>query len=109
MPQLDAIYIFCSNKSRHQEWTRNWKKVKGVHTNIDEVCLALQLTVKQCNQDSIAVSFITEKQMALTDNLNQLEPTFMYTQIFKEILLDMEYGKQAIKQFTAYCRNNNAM
>ncbi|CAF0892881.1 unnamed protein product [Adineta steineri] len=109
MPQLDAIYIFCSNKSRHQGWTQNWKKVIGVHTNIEEICLALQLAVKQCNQDSIAVSFITAKEMALTDNLNQLEPTFMYTQIFKEILLDMEYGKQAIRQFTAYCRNNNAM
>ncbi|CAF4209636.1 unnamed protein product, partial [Adineta steineri] len=46
--------------------------------------------------------------MASTDNLNQLEPTFMYTQIFKDILLDMEYDEQAITGFTSYCRQNNS-
>ncbi|CAF1168346.1 unnamed protein product [Adineta steineri] len=47
--------------------------------------------------------------MDSTVNSNQLEPTFMYTQIFKDILLDMEHGKQAIKQFTAYCRHNDCL
>jgi hypothetical protein len=32
MPKLDAIYIFCGNKKHHQEWTKNWAKIKGVHT-----------------------------------------------------------------------------
>ncbi|CAF1288768.1 unnamed protein product [Adineta steineri] len=31
----------------------------------------------------------------------------MYTQIFKEIILDIGHGKQAIKEFTSYCRQNN--
>ncbi|CAF0785215.1 unnamed protein product [Adineta steineri] len=47
--------------------------------------------------------------MVSTDNLNQLEPTFMYTQIFKDILLDMKHDEQAIKQFIDYCRKNNSM
>ncbi|CAF4144036.1 unnamed protein product [Adineta steineri] len=47
--------------------------------------------------------------MASADDLNQLEPTFMYTQIFKDILLDMEHSELAIKQFAAYCRNNNSV
>ncbi|CAF1533211.1 unnamed protein product, partial [Adineta steineri] len=46
--------------------------------------------------------------MASTDDLNQLEPTYMYTQIFKNILLDMEHDEQAIKQFTSYCRQNKS-
>ncbi|CAF0957438.1 unnamed protein product [Adineta steineri] len=109
MPQLDAIYIFCGNKSRHEGWTQNWTKIKGVHTNIKEICQALQLAVKQCDQDTIAVSFLSVNEMASTENLNQLEPTFMYTQLFKEILLDIEYDEQSIQQFTAYCRNNNSL
>ncbi|CAF1157093.1 unnamed protein product [Adineta steineri] len=47
--------------------------------------------------------------MTPTNNLNQLDPTFMYTQIFKDILLDMEFDTQAVKQFLNYCRNNNCM
>ncbi|CAF0861598.1 unnamed protein product [Adineta steineri] len=104
MPQLDAIYIFCGEKSRHEGWTQNWTKIKGVHTNIKNICKKLQLAVKQCDQDTIAVSFLTVNEMTSTENLNQLEPTFMYTQLFKEILLDIEYGHKAIQDLVACCR-----
>ncbi|CAF1440021.1 unnamed protein product [Adineta steineri] len=97
MPQLDAVYIFCGDKSRHQGWTQNWTKIKGVHTNIKDICQALRLAVKQCDQDTIAVSFLAVNEMALTKNLNRLEPTFMYTQLFKEILLDIKYGDKVIQ------------
>ena len=32
IPQLAAIYIFCSDKSPHEQWAKEWIKVKGVHT-----------------------------------------------------------------------------
>ncbi|CAF1551476.1 unnamed protein product, partial [Adineta steineri] len=104
MPQLDAIYIFCGNKSRHEGWTQSWKKIKGVHTNIKDICQALQVAVKQCNQDTIAVSFLAVNEMASTSNLNQLEPTFMYTQLFKEVLLDIKYDPKATKDLAVCCR-----
>ncbi|CAF1456869.1 unnamed protein product [Adineta steineri] len=104
MPHLDGIYIFCCDKSRHQGWAQNWTKIKGVHTNIKDICQALQLAVKQCDQDSIAVSFLARNEMDSTDSLNQLEPTFMYTQLFKEILFDIEHDENAIKDLAAYCR-----
>ncbi|CAF1161747.1 unnamed protein product [Adineta steineri] len=103
IPQLDAIYIFCGDKSRHEGWTQNWTKIKGVHTNIKDIRQALQLAVKQCDQNAIAISFLTVNDMASTDNLNQLEPTFMYTQLFKEILLDIEYDGKAIKDLAVCC------
>ncbi|CAF1415492.1 unnamed protein product [Adineta steineri] len=106
--QLHSVYIFSKIKCQHEEWTTKWRKIRSVYTNIDDLCKALQLDIKKCNQDSIAMSFITVDEMTSTDNLNQLEPTFMYTQIFKEILLDMEHNKQAIKEFTAYCRRTNS-
>jgi hypothetical protein len=104
IPQLDAIYIFCGNKSRHEEWTKKWVKIKGVYTGIKPICEALQLAAKQCNEDSIAVSFMAVDERASNQNLNQLEATFMYTQIFKEILLEMKHEPQAIKDFAVYCR-----
>ncbi|CAF0872914.1 unnamed protein product [Adineta steineri] len=109
IPQLYGIYIFNDTKMLHEEWTKQWDKIKSMHTNIDDLCQALQNGIKQFNQDSIAMSFITANEMASTNNLNQLEPTFMYTQIFKEILLDMQHGEQVIRQFIAYCRYNNCV
>jgi tetratricopeptide (TPR) repeat protein len=104
IPQLDVIHIFCANKSRHEEWTKKWAKIKGVHTDIKSICEALQLVAKQCNKDSIAVSFMPMDEGVSGQNLNQLEASFMYTQIFKEILLEMKHGPQAIRDFAIYCR-----
>jgi tetratricopeptide (TPR) repeat protein len=104
IPQLDAIYIFCANKSRHEQWTKKWAKIKGVHTDIKCICEALQLAAKQCNENSIAISFMPMDEGTSGQNLNQLEASFMYTQIFKEILLEMKHEPQAIKDFAVYCR-----
>ncbi|CAF1447258.1 unnamed protein product [Adineta steineri] len=105
--QLGGVYILNDIKTLDEEWTKQYQKIKSVHTNIDDLCQGLQVDVKQCNQDSIAVSFVSVDDMISTDNLNQLEPTFMYTQIFKEIILDMEHNKQAIEDFIKYSRENN--
>ncbi|CAF1214450.1 unnamed protein product [Adineta steineri] len=104
MPHVDAIYIFCGDKPIHEEWTQNWTKLKGVHTSIKEICQALQLAVKECYQDTIAVSFLTTNEMTSTKILNQLAPTFMYTQLFKEVLLSIKYDPKAIKDMAACCR-----
>jgi hypothetical protein len=102
--QLDAIYIFCNNPSPHEQWTKEWVKVKGVHTNIESICQAIELAVKQCNQDSIPVSFVAVSEEASNETLNQLEPSFMYTQIFKEILLEMDHDEKSIRDLVNYCR-----
>jgi tetratricopeptide (TPR) repeat protein len=104
LPQLDVIYIFCRNQSLREQWAKAWTKIKGVHTQIKPISDALQLAVKQCNQDSIAVSFITIDEEISNVNLNQLEPSFMYTQIFKDILLEMEHDEKSIKNLAIYCR-----
>ncbi|CAF1539455.1 unnamed protein product, partial [Rotaria sp. Silwood1] len=104
MPRLDGIYIFCGNKQRHQEWAKNWPKIKGVHTTIKSICEKLAVAVKQCNQDQVTVSIIGVNEGGSSEDLNRLEPSFMYTQIFKEILLDMKHGQQAIKDLVTFCQ-----
>lgn len=97
--QLDTIYIFCSNKSLHDQWTRQWSKIRGVHTQIETIYEELQLAVRQCNRDAITMSFITVNEDKSGRNMDHLEPSFMYTQIFKEILLEMKYNEKSIKDF----------
>jgi tetratricopeptide (TPR) repeat protein len=102
--QLDSIYIFCGDESPHKQWVKEWPKITDVYTNIKPICEALKLTVKQCNQDDIALSFFSVGEEASNVNLNKLEPSFMYTQIFKEILLEMEHNEKSIKDLATYCR-----
>ena len=105
IPQLAGVYILCSKESSHEQWAHAWMKVKGIHTEITPICESLQRVLKQNDQDSIAVSFVALEQGALNQNLDQLEPSFMYTQLFKEVLLEIEHTKQSMNDFIAYCRN----
>lgn len=106
IPQIDAVYILCTTESNHEQWAKLWK-VKGIHTEITSICESLQQDVKQYNQDSIAISFVAVGEEDSRQNLNEIESSFMYTQLFKEILLEMKYNEQSIKNFTTYCRNGD--
>jgi hypothetical protein len=102
--QLDTIYIFCDYKAPHEQWVKEWTKVKGVHTEIDPICESLQLAIRQCNQDTVSMSFVTAEEAMSDHNLDQLEPSFMYTKIFKEILLEMEHDEKSVQDLVLYCR-----
>ncbi|CAF4754693.1 unnamed protein product, partial [Rotaria sp. Silwood2] len=58
MPKLDAIYIYCGNKQRHEAWAKNWTKIKGVYTSIKPIRNELKMAVKHCNQSIMSVSIV---------------------------------------------------
>ena len=106
MTQIDAIFIFCIDEIRHEEWVKEWTKVKGVFTRIEFISKALAKAAKQCDQDCAAVSFPSiDANDASKINLNQLEPSFMYSQLFKNTLLNMEHDrKTAVPALVKYCQ-----
>jgi tetratricopeptide (TPR) repeat protein len=104
MPQVDTIFIFCGNKKRHEEWTKEWSKIKGVFIEIKPICEALKQASQQCEQNAISISFVATSGDASSQNLNRLDPMFMYTKIMKEILLSIKFDQEHFKKFAEYCR-----
>ncbi|CAF0822971.1 unnamed protein product [Adineta steineri] len=99
MSQVDSIFIFCGNKKLHEQWAKDWPKIKGVFTDITPLCEALKKAAHQCEQNAIPMSFVgTNKK------LDQLDPSFMYTQIIKEIILTIKFGQNHIQDYLNYCR-----
>ncbi|CAF2689458.1 unnamed protein product [Rotaria sp. Silwood2] len=91
--QLDSIYVFCGNKSLHEEWSKTMSKVKGVHTDIDPICKELQIDRERCDRSLISISF------------HRIDALFMYTQLFKEVLLEIDDDDtKSIKELVEYCR-----
>jgi tetratricopeptide (TPR) repeat protein len=103
MSQLDSIYVFCSNKVHHERWTKNWAKVKGIFTELGPICILLKRAVEESDQDSISVGVMSVEQ-GRKQNLDEIDQKFMYTQILKEILLEIPYNAESIKDFVAHCR-----
>ncbi|CAF0997694.1 unnamed protein product [Adineta steineri] len=99
MSQVDTIFIFCNNQEWHKQWTEEWPKIKGVFTDITPICEALKQAVHQCERNAISISIVTP-----TEKLDQLDPTFMYTQILKEILLTIKFEDKNFEEFINYCR-----
>ncbi|CAF0898936.1 unnamed protein product [Adineta steineri] len=99
MSQVDTIFIFCNNQEWHKQWIKEWPKIKGVFTHITSICEALKQTAHQCEQNAISISFV-----APNTKLDQLDSSFMYTQILKEILLTISFEDKHIKEFITYCR-----
>ena len=102
IPQLTAAFILSDDKSRYEQTTtKNWTKVKDVSTDITLINESLKRLVRQYDEDSIPFSCITAENVA-SPNLDQLPPSYMYTQLMKEIILDLEYNEQSIKDFATY-------
>lgn len=108
---VDVIYIFCENKDRHQEWANGWVKIRGAFTSLQAICESLKKAARECDHDSIPMSFVPRsKTQAMTsdeENVNQLSPTFMYSVLFKEIILEIEDDEsKSLKDLIVYCRKH---
>ncbi|CAF0765573.1 unnamed protein product [Adineta steineri] len=100
MSQIDSIFIFCDNQKHNEQWTKDWPKIKGVFTDTTLIYQALKEATHQCEQNAIPMSFVRSNK-----KLDQLDPSFMYTQILKEILLTIQFDQNHIQDYFEYCRD----
>ncbi|CAF1480451.1 unnamed protein product [Adineta steineri] len=103
-PQVSTIFILCENKKRYEQWTSDWPKVKGVYTEIKSIRQALKKSGHDCDQNTISMSFVPSSGGKTSENLDQLDQSFMYTQILKEILLTIDFEPVHINGFIRYFR-----
>ena len=93
-PQLEAIYVFCGNKAANEQWANKIPKVKGIYTDIKPICKALQIDRENCDRAMVSISF------------NGIDALFMYTQLLKEAILQIEYDDaKSLKELADFCRH----
>ena len=102
--QLDSIYVFDPNKRRYEQWSKDWMKVKGIFIDLTSICNALKQATQQCDKDSIAMSFVSASETSNSINQDQIDSKFMYTQLLKESLLQIDFDVQSVKELAAFCR-----
>ena len=67
---------------------------------------SIKLIIRQIDENSNPVSFISFDDISNL-NFDQIDQSFMYTQLLKDILLDTKYDEDSLKNFVNYCRKNN--
>ncbi|CAF1213252.1 unnamed protein product [Adineta steineri] len=98
MSQIDSIFIFCDNQKLHEQWVKDWPKIRGIFTDITLICEALKEAAHQCEQNAIPMSFIGSNE-----RVDQLDPSFMYTQIIKETILTIQFKQNSMQYYFDYC------
>lgn len=93
---VEAIYIFYADEGtiKNEKWTKNWSKIRGVFTSMKSICNSIEEVAQQCDHDAMPMNFIpqykTEKATSVEDHLKRLPSTFMYSLLFKEIMLEID-------------------
>ena len=103
VPQLDSIYIYDSKTNKNQ-WTKTWKKVKGFFENKTLLFDQLKTSNEDNEQDLMPISII---QPYSKDEFNGVDQAFMYSQLLKEILLEMKYDYSSKKFFLIISGHNH--
>ncbi|CAM4896199.1 unnamed protein product [Rotaria socialis] len=112
MSKVNAIYIFCGNKARHELWAKEWQKIRGVFTSIKPICESLKEVAHECDHNSIPMNFVPKRctpDAAFNEQkLNQLPPTYMYSVIFKDILLEIDDDDtKSMNTLVKFCQQQN--
>lgn len=102
--EIDSIFIFCNQNEYDAEWTKDWFKIKGVYRDIKPICDALQQSHEDYEQNATSFSLVITEDDVSEQNLDRLDPMFMYTQIIKEILLEIKFERKHIHEFADNCR-----
>ena len=108
LSQVNSIYILDSNNTLREKLTKQWSKLKDIYADITSLCEKLKNAVKACDQNLISMSFIKKTDETSNKSVNELDCSFMYTQILKEILLTIDFEQVHIDEFLTYCREQFA-
>ena len=100
---VDCIYILTDKLSEKPLWTNPWSKIRGPYVNVESVCEDLAKVVKEIDRNSASLSIFSADDVT-NINPDTLEPSFMYTQIFKDYLLRMDFDEHSRRFFIDYCR-----
>lgn len=104
IPQLYSIYLNCNLEINPNLSINQWHKVKGIFLQIESIYNFIKKDITKYKNDMISISVLSSVD-TINRDLNQLDPSFMYSQLLKEILLEIKHDKINAKQeFVKYCR-----
>ncbi|CAF5216838.1 unnamed protein product, partial [Rotaria magnacalcarata] len=106
-PQLECIYIFSQVKRQRLLWANKWSaKIKKILFDMEDVFQAIKF-------DTGLIGSLTPisvfRRIDVPDAIeNELDQSFMYTQLLKEILIKMDHDYTAKSKLVEYCRTKYA-
>ncbi|CAF0867818.1 unnamed protein product [Didymodactylos carnosus] len=109
LSQIDSIFLLHLPSENVIEWADRYTKVIGHYCDKQKMLAQITDNVKMILKQTAAFSLYDQKQKSTRD-LTSESGSFLFFQLFKDVLLNMETGETAKKEMITKCsgyyRNN---
>ena len=95
--QICAIYVYCQRKEYHENWAKDFTKVKGVYTDLHSISDAFRRDIRQANTNLLPIHLYS------TNNPNQ---SFLCSLIFKNTLRHIPRNDHSKQELIEYARRH---
>lgn len=99
--QVNSIYIFCGNRANHEVWTKQYPKIRSIHTRIKELCEAIRTDINNFDKSLTSITLLSTVSM---DKLTDSNKEFIYLQMIKRTILEINSDKKFRKEGIDYAR-----
>ncbi|CAF1343759.1 unnamed protein product [Rotaria sp. Silwood1] len=70
LQQISGIYIFCLNKSRHEEWSQQYPKIRGIIVELDELISKIRSDLRMFAKNKGSTAKIAPSSITNITNSN---------------------------------------
>ncbi|CAF1168954.1 unnamed protein product [Didymodactylos carnosus] len=106
LKQVDSIFIFCCSDQDNLMETlmSDYPKIIGIYTDIQILKQAIQKTLDLIEKQSAAFSLYDENEKDTRD-LTKESGSFLFFQLYKEVLLNMEQTTESKEEMIVKCND----
>ncbi|CAF3622495.1 unnamed protein product [Adineta steineri] len=110
LPQIDSIFIFCTDKTEDKNFTNEYVKIVGVYEDLDSLYLSLEEQVKFVEKQLETFHIFDQFQKSI-GNLPKQSAEFFWFQILKNTIdrfpQNLNSKTQALDICRSYYRGNS--
>ncbi|CAF2996889.1 unnamed protein product [Rotaria sp. Silwood2] len=116
LSQVSSIYVFDLINTNNEHSIQQSKKYKGIFTQIETICNKVKEDIIQYEHEIVQFDYVSANfnSNSIKSDKNNQEPNFMFAQLIKDIITNVEYSQRDYEDMINYLRsqysdNNNIL
>ncbi|CAF1270557.1 unnamed protein product [Adineta steineri] len=105
--QIVSIYVYCGNRQKHEGWTKQYPKIRGLVVQLDELISKIQSdqVEQQHNKVNEPLIFTTYNTSNSDEQLTSgLNGQFVHSQLLIDCLLQIQFTSTDKNELIAICK-----
>ncbi|CAF0947859.1 unnamed protein product [Adineta steineri] len=103
--QVISIYVYCMDKAGNEKWARNYKKIKAVVTDLDELVSRIKADhkIQKMVEEPLSINIFTAGGGAGSSTTG-LNGKFVFSQVLTDLLIQLQCTEDDKKELIDLCK-----